>query len=324
MSTLDALHIGEAYMNGGLDFEGDILSIIALRSHFTDVHPLLKFWRLIIPLFSRTIKQNRKSIATHYDFDPDFYLLFLDSSRCYSQAVFCSDDEPLESAQIRKFDYAIESCRLKAGDRVLDVGGGWGSFTEYAGRKGIQVTSLTISKESENFIAKLLKEKNLPCKVINTDFLAYECENKYDAIVVLGVMEHLPDYPAVIRQFNYLLKPGGRIYLDASATDRKFDNPVFITRYIFPGRHSFFCLHDFMSVIANANFEVISVINDRINYLLTCKAWAEKLDYAHDEISSRWGEHLYRMFRIYLWGSVYGFRTKGLSAYRVVIEKYDD
>jgi cyclopropane-fatty-acyl-phospholipid synthase len=319
--SLDELRIGEAYINELIDFEGDMPSLISLRNMLTDVHPLVRLWRFIVPTLTGTLKRNRHNIATHYDYDSDFFLSFMDSSRCYSHAVFAYDDEPLEYAQTRKFNFAIESCGLRPGDNVLDVGGGWGSFTEFAGRKGINVTSLTISKQSEQFITELIKEKNLPCRLFNVDFLAYQSDIKYDAIVILGVMEHLPDYPRVIRQFNRLLKPGGRVYLDASAIDRKFESPVFITRYIFPSGHSFFCLHDFMAALSHAKFEVVTIINDRKNYFLTCKAWAEKLDRAREEIVKRWGEQLYRMFRLYLWGSAYGFQSNGLGAYRVVLEK---
>jgi cyclopropane-fatty-acyl-phospholipid synthase len=324
LSSLDELRISEAYMNEDLDFEGDMPSLVALRNLLADVHPFLRLWRFIVPRITDTLKRNRRNIATHYDYDSDFYLSFMDSSRCYSHAVFSSDDEPLECAQARKFDFAVESCGLRPGDNVLDVGGGWGSFTEYAGKQGINVTSLTISKESEKYITELIKEKNLPCRVFNVDFLAYQPDIKYDAIVVLGVMEHLPGYPRVIHQFDRVLKPGGRVYLDASATDQKFESPVFITRYIFPSGHSFFCLHDFLTAISHEKFEVVSIINDRKNYLLTCKAWAENLDRSREEIIGRWGEHLYRMFRIYLWGSVYGFQSHGLRAYRVVLAKYGD
>ncbi|MGK2951857.1 MAG: SAM-dependent methyltransferase, partial [Thiobacillus sp.] len=80
----------------------------------------------------------------------------MDPTRCYSQAVFAREDEPLEAAQHRKLDFAIDACRLKPGDRVLDVGGGWGSFTEHAGRRGIHVTSLTISEQSEAFLTDLI------------------------------------------------------------------------------------------------------------------------------------------------------------------------
>jgi len=324
LSSLDELHIGEAYIGESLDFEGDMLSLITMRGILSDVHPMMRLWRRLVPFFTSTLKRNRKAIATHYDYDSDFYLSFMDSSRCYSQAVFFSDNETLEEAQKHKFEFALETCYVKPGDNVLDVGGGWGSFTEFAGEKGINVTSLTISGQSEHYINNLIEEKKLPCRVINTDFIAYQEDKQYDAIVILGVMEHLPNYPAVIKKLNQLLKPGGRIYLDASATDRKFDKPIFISRHIFPGGHSFFCLHEFLSVVAAENFEVISVHNDRKNYMLTCKAWAQNLDKQREKIISRYGEYVYRRFKIYLWGSVYGFQSKGLSAYRVVVEKYND
>lgn len=148
--------------------------------------------------------------------------------------MFERDDETLEAAQRRKLDFAIDAYGIKPGDRVLDVGGGWGTFTEHAGRRGIEVTSLTISRQSEAYLTELIQRQQLPCKVINQDFLEHTASEPYDAIVILGVMEHLPDYPAVLRQFQRLLKPGGRIYLDASAFREKYSKPTFISRYIFP------------------------------------------------------------------------------------------
>lgn len=235
--------------------------------------------------------------------------------------MFEDDEEPLETAQRRKLDFAIDACRLQPGDRVLDVGGGWGSFMEHAGQRGIQVTSLTISRQSEAFLTDLIERRQLPCQVVNQDFLAYTSPDPYDALVILGVMEHLPDYPAVLRQFLRLLKPGGRVYLDASAHRDKYSKPTFIARYIFPADHSFLCLHDFLAAVAKGGMDVLAVHNDRHSYFLTCKAWAENLDAARDEIIRRWGEALYRRFRLYLWGSAYAFLSHHADAFRVVLER---
>jgi cyclopropane-fatty-acyl-phospholipid synthase len=245
----------------------------------------------------------------------------MDPTRCYSQAVFERDDETLEAAQRRKLDFAVNACGMKPGYRVLDVGGGWGAFTEHAGKHGIEVTSLTISRQSEKFLTDLIQRQQLPCRVLNQDFLEYASSESYDAIVILGVMEHLPDYQAVLRQFHRLLKPGGRVYLDASAFREKYSKPTFISRYIFPGDHSYFCLHEFLSVVAKTKMEVLAVYNDRHSYYLTCKAWAKNLESARDEIISRWGEQLYRRFRLYLWGSAYAFLSLEMDAYRVVLQK---
>jgi cyclopropane-fatty-acyl-phospholipid synthase len=321
LSGLDELKICEAYMAGNLDVVGDMLGFVSLRGVLSDNHPLHMLWRRLAPLFIGREQTDRQAIASHYDYDNEFYLTFMDPTRCYSQAVFERDDETLEAAQRRKLDFAIESCRLKPGDRVLDVGGGWGAFTEHAGRRGIEVTALTISRHSEAFLMDLIQRLQPPCRVVNQDFLEYAAPEPYDAIVILGVMEHLPDYPAVLRQFQRLLKPGGYVYLDASAFREKYSKPTFVSRYIFPGDHSYFCLHEFLTAVAKTPLEVLAVHNDRHSYYLTCKAWAENLEAARDEIISRWGETLYRRFRLYLWGSAYAFLSRGMDAYRVVLQR---
>lgn len=321
LSTFDELGICEAYMAGKLDVIGDMLGFVSLRGMLRDSHPLHRLWRRIAPLFIGREQTDRDAIASHYDFDNDFYLTFMDPTRCYSQAVFERDDETLEAAQHRKLDFAIDACGIKPGNRVLDVGGGWGVFTEHAGRRGIDVTSLTISHQSEVFLTDLIQEQKLPCRVLNQDFLKYTSSEPYDAIVILGVMEHLPDYAAVLKQFLHLLKPGGHVYIDASAFREKYSKPTFVSRYIFPGDHTYFCLHEFLTVVAKTTLDVLTVHNDRHSYYLTCKAWAENLEAARDEIISRWGEKLYRRFRLYLWGSAYAFLSRGMDAYRVVLQR---
>ena len=322
LSRLDELGICEAYMAGNLDVVGDMLGFVSLRGTLKDSHPLDYLCRRIAPwIIGRTVT-NRRAIAAHYEFDNDFYLEFLDKkTRCYSQAVFEHDDETLESAQQRKLRLIIESCELKPNDRVLDVGCGWGSFTEYAGQQGIRVTGLTISEQSKKYMLDLIERQQLPAQVLKQDFLQHEAADPYDAIVILGVMEHLPDYPDVLRRIQCLLKPGGRIYLDASAFRQKYDKPTFISRYIFPGDHSFFCLHEFLGAVAKTPLEVLVVHNDRHNYYLTCKAWAEHLEAARDDIIRRWGEQLYRRFRLYLWGSTFAFLNRDMEAYRVILER---
>jgi len=238
LRQLDELGICEAYMAGSLDVAGDMRGFVSLRGLLSDRRPLHSLARRIAPVLLRRSQTDRRAIAAHYDFSSEFYLKFMDSTRCYSHALFDRDDEALETAQRRKVDFAIDACQLQPGDRVLDVGGGWGSFTEHAGRRGIQVTSLTISDQQERYLTDLIQHLQLPCRVLNKDFLDYTVPAPYDAMVILGVMEHLPDYPAVLRQCHRLLKPGGRVYLDASAFREKYSKPTFVSRYIFPGNHS--------------------------------------------------------------------------------------
>lgn len=115
-----------------------------------------------------------------------------------------------------------------------------------------------------------------------------------------------------------------RLYLDASAFREKHVKPTFVSRYVFPGDHSYFCLHDFLAAVAKTHLDVSAVLDDRHNYYLTCKAWAENLEAAREEITRRWGEALYRRFQLYLWGSAYAFLNRGMEAYRVVLERPRD
>jgi len=321
LATFDELAICEAYLAESIDIKGDMIQLIDLRRVLPDGDRLWnQLGRRLMALVLGQVRTDRRAIAQHYEFDHDLYLSYLQATRCYSQAVFARDDEPLDEAQRRKLELAIEACRVERGQHLLDVGAGWGTLTEYAGRKGIRVTSLTISQKSHEFVSDLIARFQLPCEVRLQDFLEHKAAERYDAIAILGVMEHLPDYRAVLRQFAMLLKPGGRVYLDAGAIGEKFKSTPFLTRYIYPGNHSFFCLHDFLKALTSTRFELIAVHNDRYSYYLTCKAWAENFERVRDEIVTRWGEPLYRRFQLYLWGSAHAFLSRGLNAYRVVLE----
>lgn len=320
LTRFDQLRFSEAYINGSIDIEGDMWRVVSSREMLRDHHPLHTLWRRLAPLIMGQLRTNKTAITDHYEFDNEFFLKFLDPTRCYSQAIFESDVEPLEKAQRRKLDYVVKSCELKPGDRVLDVGGGWGAFVEHAGKQGIRVTALTLARKSEQYLKELIQRMQLPGEVLYGDFYQHRTAQPYDAIVILGVMEHLPDYAAVLRQIQRLLKPGGKLYLDASSFREKYSKPAFISRYVFPGNHRYFCLHDFLSRVAETNLEVQRVYNDRHSYYLTCREWAKNLESAHMEITKRWGEKLYRIFRLYLWGSSYAFYSRSMDAFRVVME----
>jgi cyclopropane-fatty-acyl-phospholipid synthase len=98
LSRFDELGICEAYMSGSLDVVGNMLGFVSLRGVLSDTHPLHTVWRRTAPMFIGRVQTDRKAIASHYDFSNEFYLLFMDPTRCYSQAVFERDDESLETA----------------------------------------------------------------------------------------------------------------------------------------------------------------------------------------------------------------------------------
>jgi cyclopropane-fatty-acyl-phospholipid synthase len=320
IASLDTLMIGEGYLTGAVDIEGDIEAALATRDFFPDVHPLMTAWKFIKPKLTGQTNSDRRFISHHYDIEADFFLLFLDSRhRCYSHGLFSNDEEHLEDGISRKLDFAIDSIEVRPGDRVLDVGGGWGSFTEYGGKKDVEVTSITISRESERYLNTLIEREKLPCKVRFEHLYDHKPDQLYDAIVVLGVTEHLPDYAKSLAKYRSLLKPGGKVYLDASAQRRKYDISSFLERHIYPGNGSPMCLHEYLRHVAESPFQLEGVYDDRDNYRITSKYWAERLDFGRFEAERRWGMAQYRKFRLYLWGCYDGFKRDRIQAYRLVL-----
>lgn len=318
----DEATIARAYLRGAIDLHGDMVKLYAFRNALTDRHWFSYLWEVLLqPLFFGQVKCDKRWIVKHYDIDSDFHLVFLDKkTRAYSQAIFQDPEEPLEDAMERKLEFALHSCRVGKGDRVLDIGGGWGAFTEYAAKRGVHVTSLTISEASERFLSELVKEQSLNAEVRREHFFEHRTQTRYDAIVNLGVTEHLPDYRRTLRHYAKLVKPGGRIYMDASACRQKYHFSDFITTYVYPGNASPMCFKEYIAEVEKSPLEIISVHNDRHNYELTARRWAANLDAAHGEIADCWGEELYRIYRLYLWGTAHAFASNLMSAYRIVLE----
>jgi cyclopropane-fatty-acyl-phospholipid synthase len=322
LTTLDGSRIAEAYMRGDLDVDGDLMSVLTLRTLFSERHPFQFLWRFVQPLMFGQVESDRRWIAQHYDYPADFYLCFLDRRhRCYSQAVFAGDGEPIEDAMTRKLDFALDAVGARPGDHILDVGGGWGAMTEHAGRRGITVTSLTISRASHAFLTELIARHQLPAHVAFDHLLEHAPAKPYDAIVNLGVTEHLPNYRATLHKYLELLKPGGRIYLDASAARVKNDQTAFFVKYIYPGNGSLLCLHEYLEEVARTPFRLLGLHDDRHSYYLTTRHWAEALDRSRDEVERRWGSEVYRAFRLYLWGCAQAFDRDLAQAYRWVMQK---
>lgn len=317
LASLDQFKVAVAYLQGWLDLDGDMMTALSMRDFFRDFHPLSWIGRFFPPLVGRGIAQDRKNISTHYDRETDFFLTFLDHRhRCYTQGVFVADDEPLEDAVTRKMDIAIEMLGVRPGDHVLEVGGGWGAFLEYAAKRGIRVTSLTLAEESERFLQDVIDDQVLPASVVRQHLLRYRSSEKFDGIVNMGTTEHLPNYRGTLQKYAELLRPGGRVYLDALAMTSKFRLSTFMGRYIYPGQSSPLVLHQYLRKVARSPFQLVDVHDERHDYYLTCKAWAERLDAAREQIVARWGEPLYRQFRLFLWASATSFDTGKVQAYR--------
>jgi cyclopropane-fatty-acyl-phospholipid synthase len=320
ITSLDQVKFADAYLVGDIDIDGDMLRPFELRRSMGDLHPLMTAWRFLQPLLMGQVRTNRAAITSHYDVDPEFFLSFLDpKTPCYTQGIYTSAAETLDVATTRKFDYCYEKLRLKPGDHILEIGPGWGAWFEYASRRGVKCTGISISQSSIDYLVRQAQKRGYDWELIHADLLAYRTERKYDGIVIMGVIEHLPQYDLVLNKFASLLKPGGYIFLDGSASTRKYELSSFMVKYIYPGNHSFLVLHDFLDKLAKTPLRVLEIFNDRYSYFLTFQQWARNFDANREFIVDRFGDFNYRRFRLYLWGAAYEFLSRSLDCYRMVI-----
>ncbi len=325
VTSLDEGKIAEAYLAADIDLEGDMMKPFELRGSMKDFHLVTEAWRYIQPLFFGQVHTNKQAISHHYDIDSSFFLAFLDPvTPCYTQGVYESPDEGLDVATLRKFDYCFQKLKLKPGDHILEVGPGWGAWFEYASARGVKCTGISISKESIRFLTEKGKTLGHDWELIESDLFDYNPGVKYDAIVIMGVIEHLPDYLRVVKKFRSLIKPGGRVFLDGSACIKKYELSSFMVKYIYPGNHSFLVLDDLLNKVAKTPFQVEEVFNDRMSYCYTFIQWAKNLDAHKDFLVGKFGEFNFRRFRLYLWGAAYEFLSRSLDCYRLILWMPED
>ncbi len=320
--SLDQGNLAEAYMRGDIDLDGDMLQPLALRTALDDRHLLTDVWRFLQPRLFGQIYTNKQAISSHYDVDPRLFLSFLDETHpAYSQGVYESDDEPLATALERKFNYAVERCELGPGKHVLEIGPGWGAFAEYALRSDTDFTGITNSTTSQDYLTGKLSAVSNRFRILQTDFLGYEPKEKFDAIVIMGVIEHLPQYERVLTKFYDLLKPGGTVFLDGSASRRKYEFSSFMARHIYPGNHSYLVLDDFLNKLAKTKLDLVELFNDGWSYFLTFRQWALNLEKNRDFVCREFGEFEYRKFRLYLWALAHQFHARRMECYRMTLYK---
>ena len=234
ISSLNEMRIAELYLRGDIDLEGDLIQSFEFRNMMVDSSSLVSIWRFLEPMVFGQIRTNRRAIASHYDVDADFFMSFLDrKTPSYTQGVFIDDNETLEAATIRKFNYCYDALNLKPGDHILDIGPGWGAWLEFASARGVKCSGITISQESANYLQRKAANLGYDWNIELFDLLEYQSKDKFDAIVIMGVIEHLPQYNIIVEKFRALIKPGGRIFLDGSAGKKKYDVAKFLVKYIY-------------------------------------------------------------------------------------------
>ena len=277
---------------------------------------------------TRRIEENKDFIQFHYDVGNEFYALFLDKNMLYSCAYFTEWHDDIDRAQHDKLDMICRKLRLKAGDRILDIGCGWGALICHAAKNyGVSAHGVTLSQEQYDRTQTRMKEMGLEDQV-TVEIRDYNhLDGTYDKISSIGMYEHigLANIPGYMQKVKHLLAPGGLFLNHAIArrTRKKGRRLRFrakhkaILKYIFPGTALTDIGHT-QQAMEQAGFEVRDVEGWREHYALTCRIWCERLYARKDEAIALVGEPTYRMWVAYLAGVSLSFTRGSILIYQAL------
>jgi len=323
------MSLGEAYLFNDFDIEGEIEAIVPLMKYFLEEHKgmleqvrygtrLLSLPRMGQPRPSETTavklhgilhskERDRQAISHHYDRSNEFFALWLDARMVYSCAYFATPDEDLETAQERKLDYICRKLRLQPGERLLDIGCGWGALVMYAAQHyGVQADGITISTQQAELARERIKQAGLE-KSCHVDICDYRDLNKpegYDKVVSVGMAEHLGKafLPIYFKKAWEVLRPGG-IFLNQGinthATARILLGRDFVYRYVYPDGEAV-PIGTTLQIAESVGFQVRDVENVKEHYAHTMRHWLRRYEEHADEAKRIVGELVFRSWRVYL------------------------
>lgn len=335
--------LGEAFIHGGLDVEGDIFSVFAVAEHLFDRPRSLRLqiaetlaaklfgfgqWLRHGPVNSR--RRDSASIAYHYDQPVSFFEPWLGPSLVYSCAYFRSTQEPLDQAQEQKLELVCQKLRLQPGERFLDIGCGWGSLVLHAaGLRGAQAHGITLSREQAATAQRRIRVAGLDgaCTAELRDYREIDADRQpYDKIASIGMFEHvgLRNLPLYFRMVHRLLRPGG-LFLNHGIA-RSPLSPIrpnsFVGRYVFPDGQ-LVTLSDALGAAESQGFEVRDVENLREHYELTLRRWVAGLRQNADALLSHVSKTTYRIWLLYMAGSAAAFRRGDIAVYQALLSRSD-
>ena len=335
--------LGEAFIRGDLDVEGDLLSVFQISEHlFNRPHGV---WQRFVERCAGTFFEaaqwlrhgsensrgrDRASIAYHYDLPVAFYEPWLGKSLVYSCAYFGCPEDSLDAAQEQKLDLICRKLRLKAGERFLDIGCGWGSLVLHAaGKRHARAEGITLSQEQAATGKRRIDEAGMGdcCSVELRDYRELSnAKRDFDKIASVGMVEHvgLKNLPLYFGIAYRLLRPGG-LFLNhgiARAGTSRIPSSSFISRYVFPDA-KLVTLSETLRAAESRGFEVRDVENLREHYELTLRRWVAGLRQNADRLLQHVSNTTYRIWLLYTAGSAAAFRRGDIGVYQVLLSRPD-
>ena len=342
----DMLALAESHLTGDVEVEGNLESLFDLLDYLDTYRPALSdklrilslalklpagegAWRRLLPGHAIVRDRNtRETISHHYDVSNDFYRLWLDPEMVYSCAYFAHPEQTLEEAQREKLDYICRKLRLESGQRLLDIGCGWGALGLWAARNyGVTVHGITLSTQQCDYAQERARELNVTDRVHFElrDYRDLDRGARYERIVSVGMFEHIGinNFPTYFGIISQLLEPGG-LFLNHGITNDSGWQPNdvrrFINKYIFPDAE-LTRISTVVTAMEDAGFEILDAESLRPHYALTLRRWVQALEQNREEAIRLVGESTYRLWRVYMSGCAWYFDSGNTGLYQVLAGK---
>ena len=330
------LYLPEAVVDGTLTIEeGSLYQLIDLLQLNIEAMPegaLSRFLNGSFTLLRRIHQYNplrraRRNVAHHYDLSDQLYELFLDQDRQYSCAYFRGEEDDLDRAQLDKKRHIAAKLMIRPGQRVLDIGCGWGGLALYlAGECGAEVTGLTLSVEQHKVAVRRAAAAGLSDRVRFHLRDYREQTGQYDRIVSVGMFEHvgLNHYGVFFAKVKSLLGQDGVALLHSiGRMDGPGSTSPWIRKYIFPGGYVP-ALSEVTPAVERQRLWITDIEILRLHYARTLRAWRRRFEHNRARIAALYDERFCRMWEMYLVGSEVAFRRGGLLVFQMQLAKAVD
>ncbi len=330
------LKLGEAFMDGRLTVEDgsvyDLLDFLGLNMSLSPPHLVMRLSEGIGRLL-RVFQQynplwkSRQNVAHHYDLSDALYSLFLDNDRQYSCAYFTSSDDTLEEAQSNKKRHLASKLLLSPGQRVLDIGCGWGGLALYLAQEcDVEVTGITLLVEQLRVAERRATAAGLSDRV-HFELTDYrEVTEQFDRIVSVGMFEHVGvvHYPAFFGKIREILTDDGVALVHSiGRADGPGHTNAWIRKYIFPGGYSP-AISEVVPVVERTGLWITDIEVLRLHYAETLKNWRARFLASRDRVRAIYDERFCRMWEFYLAASEVAFRHQGHINFQMQIAKRVD
>lgn len=321
--TSTSIALGEAYMNGDLEINGDLYETLNLfmgqmGKFSTDKKKLKNL------IFTSASKQNQeKEVSSHYDIGNDFYRLWLDESLSYSCGYFKTEQDSLYDAQCNKADRILEKLNLQEGMNICDIGCGWGFLLIRAAKKyKIHGVGITLSSEQEKKFKERIEQENLQdyLKVYLMDYRDLpKLDLKFDRIVSVGMLEHVgrKNYETFMKCIKSVMTPGGLFLLHYISSLQEHPGDAWIKKYIFPGG-VIPSLREIISIAGDMRFYTLDVESLRRHYNRTLLCWNNNFQNHRKEVVEMFDEKFARMWELYLCSCAATFNNGVIDLHQIL------